>query len=336
MFLGKLMKILKRTPIAAAAAVSLATLAAPLADADTLYWSQPNLGTISVTDTAIPSTNTVFTGAVDPDSLIFNSAGTKIIYTVETGPSAGVWMVNLNGTGNTQIATSAQLGGSTNLQDLALSPNGSTVLVSATDKGTLFSIDLSNSNAVSTFQTFAGGANNLRGVTYDGAGDVFAVVGNLVYKIDPSNNVTSTSLGSGITGDGITIDQLGNLYVADTFNDLFLTNTSLSSVIAIPCLNPLSACFNSTYDGIEADVNGNIDIADTTVGQIVQYNPGTGNFIQLAVTPHIDDLAPLVGAGSLQVTNPNPPSAVPEPTSAVLLLAALPLIVWKHRKRAVN
>jgi WD40 repeat protein len=335
MFLGNLKQFFKRGSMTATATLALAALAAPLANADTLYWSNPNGGSIEMTDTSIPNTTTVFTSAVDPDSLIFNSAGTQIIYTVETGPSAGVWMVNVNGTGNTQIATSAQLGGSANVQDLALSPNGSTVLVSATDKGTIYSIDLSNSNAVSVFNTFSGGANNLRGITYDGAGDVFAVVGSLVYKIDPSLHVTSQSLGSGITGDGLTIDGSGNLFITDTFNDLFQTTTSLSSVTAIPCLNPLSVCANSSYDGVEADANGKIDIADT-IGQIIQYDPGTGAFTQLAVTAGIDDLAPISGLGAMPAGPTTQPASVPEPNSALLLLVAVPLIFWKYRRRAVN
>jgi hypothetical protein len=225
--------------------------------------------------------------------------------------------VNTNGTGNTQIATGAQLGSSNFVQDLALEPGGTSVLVSTTDNGQIFRIDL-GTNAVSLVSSPGAG---LRGITYDNAGNLFAVVtGNVVEQIDPTTGAVLNSLAVGGGTDGITFDPFtGNLFVAQGSNILELP-TSLASTTSFTC----GVC--SFIDGLESDGNGNIDLADSSAGNIAQYNITGNTFAVVAGTPGIDDLAPVTGLGA-----PHP--SVPEPTSLLLLGSVVSLISLRLRKK---
>jgi hypothetical protein len=301
-FHGQLFCILKRT-IGLAAVLTLAITSTQLARADTFYWTNIGGGAIEKTVTPSNVTTVVASPVSVPDSLIFNATGTQIIYSSLTGANAGVWVVNTDGTGNHQIATSAQLGGSNFVQDLALDPSGTTVLVTTTDTGNVYRVSLAGGATL-----LASPGSGVRGITYDTAGDLFVqVTGGLIEQLNP---LTGAVLNSRATGglDGLTYDPVTGKLWAGSGTTLESITTNLATVTPFTCLT----C--SSIDGVESDGNGHIDIADTA-GKIVQFTITGSTFANFATTPGIDDLAPLVGGGA--------PPSVPEPTSILLLGACL-------------
>ena len=326
MFLRKFTGLVKRAPSAAAAALTFAMVAAPLANADTFYWTSTATGAVNTTVTPGNSTTLLFSPSDNsaPDSLIFNSDGSKIIYT-STG---GVFEINSDGTGPATPLVSNTTLGSQDIEDLALEPGGNSVLVSVTGTGGLWRISLTGAPNPTQLQSF-GTSANLRGLTYVG-NELFAVVGGNLEQLDPTTGVPlvgkSVSLGSGISGDGLTYDPIsGNLFVASQgASELLEFTTSLVPVAPSPF-----NCACGNFDGVVADGSGNIDIADVA-GSIVQFNGSTFTTIATGLTG-IDDLAPLSGLGA-----PKSPSGVPEPGSLTWLLAGAPFLLWKYRRKAVD
>jgi streptogramin lyase len=280
-----------------------------------------NIGgnSIQQVDTATNTITTIVSGAptASPDSLIFN--GNAIIYSNLFAGSIGV--VNTNGTGNHLIATG--LGGFT--QDIALQPGGTGILVSETDTGVIYHIDLTT-NAKTTFASLGLGSNP-RGITYDNSGNLFVVVngtGTVVDQLNPTtgavlNSVAIPSLGF---ADGLTFDPVSGKLWAGGGTTVWSIPTSLSAVTTFHC----TTCATD-FDGTEADGNGNIDLADTG-GTIWRYNIAGNSFLQIATTPGIDDLAPVTGLGA------PPPSGVPEPSSIILVGPALLGLVALRRRLA--
>lgn len=307
------------------AALAIGFASMPL-QADTLYWTNVQ-GAIETSDTTNPGTPTPLLGGVaGVDSMIFSKDGSQIIF----DDGLGVYTVNRNGDPSSlkQIASFTALGNSGNLQDLALSPDGTTVLVSATDIGTIYQINLANNNAVSVFQ---GNLTSPRGVTYDGLGNVYYVDGSTVFQYNLTTKSTnSVTLSTGTALDGITLDPSGNLFVADQTSNLWEVTPGLVATKFQCSASPCSA--STGFDGIASDGNGHIDIADTILGQILQFDTATDQFstAALATTAHIDDLAPLSGFGA------PPGPTVPEPSGLALLLAAGPVVLWKFRQRAMQ
>ena len=270
------------------------------------------------TDTAIVS------GLTTPDSLVFSSP-TTIVYTQTNGR---LNQVNTDGSGNTTIANGFDFN-----QDVALDPGGASVVMSDTDHHNVVRIDLTTG----TTTVLAHFASPVRGIAYDAAGRLFVNVDNFqgsggpnqIVQIDPLTGLQLNSLNLPQPGDGLTYDpSTGSLWAASVINAAVMQIAdNLSSVTEFDCAaGDGSVCF--IYDGVEADGNGNVDLANVN-GFIDQYNIASGTFSFLAPAPGIDDLAPLVGEGS-----PSPSSsAAPEPNSALLIATGM-VTIFFLRKRA--
>jgi hypothetical protein len=305
------------TSIVSLLALGIASI--QLARADTLFWT--DIGANQIIQTVTPSTNTLVANTAPfPDSLIFNSTGSAIIYTSLQGPTAGVWEVNTDGTGNRQLATQAQLGGSDFVQDLALDLSGTSVLVTTTDTGDLYRVSLTGGSVT----LLASLGSGLRGIAYDTSGDLFAQV--TFGKIVQLNPTTGAVINSRSTGgaDGLTFDPMTGALWAGTGNTLEEISTDLTTLTTFSC--PIC----SGIDGVESDGNGHIDLAETggEVGQVVQFTIAGGTFAKLATTDGIDDLAPLTGGGA--------PPTVPEPATTIPVGVAIAILGFVQYRRKRN
>jgi sugar lactone lactonase YvrE len=140
------------------------------------------------------------------------------------------------------------------------------------------------------------------GIAVDAAGDLFIAdsSNNRIRRVDASTNVISTVAGTGVlgaTGDGglainatlsnptsIALDGAGNLYLADSGNNLIRRIDAFTGIITTYAGTPgqhgytgdnglaTSATFN-TPNGISFDENGNLYIADTGNHAIRKISP---------------------------------------------------------------
>lgn len=150
----------------------------------------------------------------------------------------------------------------------------------STIAGTLAAIGNKNSTAVTS--TF----NNPHGVEVDRQGNVYIAdrFNNVIRKLEKSSGNVVTLAGSGAAGSddgqgtnasfrepwGITVDSLGNVFVADTKNNKIrkITPSGLVSTVAgtgrfgiTDAVNPLVASFGNPT-GIAVDKKGNLYVGD--------------------------------------------------------------------------
>jgi hypothetical protein len=313
--------------------LAVLVLAAAPASADQFFFytnfgnSLSQQGSIQRLNLTTGTDTAIVTGLTTPDSLIFSSP-TTIVYTQTNGR---LNQVNTDGSGNTTIASGFDFN-----QDLALDPGGASVVMSDTDHHNVVRINLSTG----TSTVLAHFASPVRGIVYDAAGRLFVNVDNFqgsggpdqIVQIDPLTGAVINSLNLPRPGDGLTYDpSTGSLWAASVLDaSVMRIADDLSSVSRLDCTDTdTTICF--IYDGVEADGNGNIDLANVN-GYIDQYNVASGIFSFLAPAPGIDDLAPLVGEGA-----PSPsPSATPEPNSAFLVATGMVAIFFFLRKRALT
>jgi hypothetical protein len=292
---------------------ALALAVVPPASANQVFYytnfggsnSQP--GSIQQVDVTTNTDTTLVGGLNTPDSLIFGSPTSIIFSQVNTGT---VNRVNTNGTGNTVIAS-----GLNSPEDMALDPGGQSVVVSDSRNNRVIRINLTT-NAVTTLATFS---SNVRGIAYDASGRLFVNVdpsqsSGTIVELDPLTGAVINSFNLPKAGDGLTFDPTTGALWTSTINNsgVIQIADNLSSATLFNC-----TLFNNTicgaYDGLEADGNGNLDLANVN-GYIDQYNIATGTFSFITNAPGIDDLAPVIGLGS-----PGPPMPTPEPASALLV-----------------
>jgi PEP-CTERM motif-containing protein len=318
------------------AALAVATVTP--ASADQLFYytnfgmAIPQQGSIQRLDITTGTDTAVVSGLSTPDSLIFSGPNT-IVYTQQNNGRLNqgqLNQVNTDGSGNTTIASGFQ-----NNQDLALDPGGASVVMSDTDNNRVVRINLTT--GVTT--VLAQFASPVRGIVYDAAGRLFVNVDNFqgtggpnqIVQIDPLTGAVIHSLDLPRPGDGLTYDpSSGSLWAASVIDaSIMQIADNLGSVTRFDCTNSdITIC--SIYDGVEADGNGNVDLANVINGFIDQYNIATGTFSVLARAPSIDDLAPLVGEGSPSGGS----SATPEPNSMLLIATGL-VAIFLLRKRAL-
>ena len=162
-----------------------------------------------------------------------------------------------------------------------------------TDRTAVVTTFAGSASGYSDGQGTAARFNSPGGITIDSAGNLYVADGGnyRIRKITPSGNVTTIAGSSGGYADGqgtaarfngpygITIDSLGNLYVADTVNNRIRKITSAGVVTTIAGSSGgyadgqgTDAQFNWPY-GIAVDSSGNLYVADTNNNRIRKITP---------------------------------------------------------------
>jgi len=292
-----------------------------------------------------------------PSPVAITADGQGNLYVADTATNSIKKIV-----GGTQVATYAGSDGLTGTADGTGSSarfNSPSGLVAATD-GTLAVADtanatirlISSSRAVSTLA----GSTTVRGNT-DGAGTAATfsspsgiardTAGNLyvadslnhtIRKISASGVVTTLAGTAGTAGDidgtgaaarfnrptGIAVDTLGNVYVADTTNNLIRKVTGAGVVTTLAGLSGVSgaddgfgadALFNRPT-GLTVDGAGNLFVADTGNSTIRRVSP-TGDVRTYAGVPGIAGLKDGIGADAWF----NQPQGVSFDSTGILFVA---------------
>ncbi len=162
------------------------------------------------------------------------------------------------------------------------------------------------------------------GIAIDGAGNLYVAdsSANTVRKITPSGVVTTVAGSAMVRGEtdgtgsdalfnnptGIAVDGLGNLYVADTFNDIIRKITPAGVVTTLAGSAGISGTFDGTGGlslfnnptGVAVDSAGNVFVADSGNATIRRINPA-GTVTTIAGIPAISGFRD--GAGSSALFN---------------------------------
>jgi len=265
------------------------------------------------------------------DTLVFNNQG-NIIYSAYF--AGQIRMVNpaVGISSDTLVAT---VGGRP--VDLALTPDGNSVLATNQITGQIDKIDLTHPGST---PTAFGNGQYTGGIAFDTSGRLFAVSNNQIVQLNPTNLTTVIASSGPLTGlDGLAFDPFtGKLFAAsrtvngvsgrEGFYELSLSPGSFLQANLIT-----SSSFPTTFDvdGLEPDGKGHLYLADEGRDQkIYQYDLTTGQLTALSgALPGLDDLAPLAGAGA-------PPTTTPEPASLTLLIVGAVGTLgyaWRRRKQ---
>lgn len=137
--------------------------------------------------------------------------------------------------------------------------------------------------------------NNPSGIAVDGAGNLYVAdtLNSRIRKIDSSGNVTTIAGGTpGFTDGngtssqfntpyGITIDQTGYIYVADTYNNAIREIDPLGNVNTVSSVH-------SPY-GVKIDSLGDLYVADTGYHQIIKIDGnGTTTIVAGSTSGYVD------------------------------------------------
>lgn len=257
-------------------------------------------------DTSTNMTTTVLNTAAGADSMVFDSSG-RIIYSPEFTNTLRRFDPGTN--------TDSLLAPVPGLpSDLALEPDGSTVLVSTTG-----GVRRVTSSGMVT-SVFTGGATT--GLVYDNTGRLFVNVGgftnptSFLAELDPLTGVILQQSASLNGLDGLTFDAgTGTLFAASfPGNGIYAVDpNNLANVTFIP--NTVAGF--AQPDGIVAGGDGHLYFAARSGFGLLRYDIANNAFAALTTIFGIDDLAPASGPGA----PPNQP--VPEPATWVGLLTGL-------------
>jgi DNA-binding beta-propeller fold protein YncE len=244
------------------------------------------------------------------DSLIFDSTGQRVIYSIIGSNAIGVY--NINTHSNTVLSSGGNLSG---VADMALDPSGKSFLVSNAFGNSIDRIDITTGQRTTLY-------SGLRpdGLAYDANGDLFAVLGlNEVAQLDPNTGAVLKTISTPSQPDGLTYDAAtGMLYVASDAGGFYTVNTSLTSA-TFTSINP-----GVQYDGIAND-GGSLYFVHRDTGGVI-YNLTTHSITNTSpLISGADDIAPVVGLGS--------PAATPEPSSIVLLASGIVMMTAAGRRR---
>lgn len=199
--------------------------------------------------------------------------------------------------------------------------------------GQLFVADSGSSNvrritATGTVSTLAGvtpalsgsgSFGNAAGLAVDGAGNIYVAAQHRIDKIHADGSAISTLAGAMTAGssdgtgeaarlydpDGVAIDNVGNLYVADSSNHTIRKITPAGEVSTLAgaagqfgTADGLGAAARFHYpSGVATDVTGNVYVADTTNRTIRKITPG-GQVSTLAGTAGQSGNADGIGAAA--------------------------------------
>jgi hypothetical protein len=214
-----------------------------------------------------------------PDSIIFLNS-TQILLDYATGEV---------GIGDIQQHTFKVLGTNfgSDLRDMALRPDGSSVLISDTGGGTLLEFH-TDTQKITTFATNIGGP---QGLAFDSNGNLFVAAGGQVIQLDPATGKQLRTYNLPGGSDGMAYD--GRHHVLD-----------VAVPPAVISLDPVTGKTTtlidgiSTPDGLAIDRQGNLFIADNF--GILELN--TNNQLLIVGTDANgitwDDVAPLSGSGA--------------------------------------
>jgi sugar lactone lactonase YvrE len=243
----------------------------------------------------------VFDTIGNPDSLVFDTHGDIVYSSVVQGQ---LHSYNLSTKVDTLLG-----GGLAAPADLALTPDGGSVLVSEANGGKIFRVNLATHGG-SQLGSYGG---NPQGLAFDAAGHLFAVLGSrsatatsFVGELDPTTGAILNQSVMEISLDGLTFDPFNGKLYSDSFGGTGIYQFDPATLDATLLANTTGVKF----DGLTSDSVGNLFLA--AGGFIYQYNLATSTLTKETQVPGLDDLAPLAGLGS------NP---VPEPTSLTLFSA---------------
>ena len=321
-------------PLAAFAALIL-TVGSASADTVIYATSRENSQLLKVNLTTNMVTVIKTTGINPPDSMVVDSLG-RLIYDL-TDPLASE-LHRFDPIANTDTVLATGANGLSDPQDIVLEPGGNSVLVSNFLTGTITRTNLTT--LVTT--TLVAGVVHPEGLAYDGAGNLFALLGfggtSTLNQINPVTGAilkTSAAFDSTNSLDGLTYDSFtGFLYATSKVGSvIYKINPATLAATLVPGSNI------PTPDGLFSDNNGLLYIAARGDSHVYSFNLTTNTATQLTLVPGIDDLGGLVlspptiqktfgapnlilgGTTSLTITLTN---SNPTPLNAISFTDALP------------
>ncbi len=218
--------------------------------------------TMTFTITISPTPTITFT----PTNTPTNTPCSGRVVTTLAGPASfsEPWGIAVDSSGNIYVG---------DYLILEISPGGAVSTLAG-------SLPFGSANGTGTAASF----KHPRGVAVDSSGNVYVAdnQNNMIREISPGGVVT-TLAGSGSAGSangtgtaasfnspsGVAVDSSGNVYVADTGNNMIREITSGGVVTT---LAGSAAGFNSPM-GVAVDLSGNVYVADTYNNDVLEISP---------------------------------------------------------------
>jgi streptogramin lyase len=291
-----------RSPIRIALLCAAVVISAvPQSWSQNLYATSEAAQQLVEVNMATGAVTVLFNTISTPDSVIVDATG-RLIYTTQKigtvsvfDPSTGTNSVIVNGLSYPR--------------DLIFDPGATTLLVSNFNKGELDRVNL----VTGTLTPLLKGQGTIDGLTYDPAGDLFAVVNHhtQIIQINPNTGAilkTLTVVTNHTVGyyglDGLTYDpytkQLWATDVGVGANCLVEIPTDLSTFTFFQVGNM------ATPDGLVSDGQGNLYIG-VNLARVYEYNIPSDTITKQVKVKNVDDVA-LVPAG--QDVRPKPVAPV--------------------------
>ena len=232
------------------------------------------------------------------DSLVFDSKG-DIVYTGFGNNELGIYDPSTK-----QNRIVASLPGPA---DLALDPGGNSIVVNCQGDQTIKRVDLTT-GSVTTLATNIIPGSTVGGIAYDDQGRLFVadnnVAGSSLLQLDPQTGAVLQTILLHSPGDvdGVTFDPVTNaIWTVDAFHHILIEVSDYLASAQVQEFPSPSGFAASSFDGIESDGQGNIFIAEYN-SRVDRYNIATNTFTAYTGSLAADDVAPLIGNGSQELT----------------------------------